>query len=153
MKRRKCKHCGRSFILTSRHPNQKYCSQKECQRVRKTDWQRRKLAGDEDYRINQADCRANWASQHPGYWKQYREKHPEYVQRNKEKQLKRNRINRERPPLMAIASNIAKMDANHREKPFISGYYKLIPVTETPFANMAPILVRIHEAASPDVRL
>ncbi len=153
MKRRKCKHCGRSFILTSRHPNQKYCSQKECQRVRKTDWQRRKLAGDEDYRINQADCWANWASQHPGYWKQYREKHPEYVQRNKEKQLKRNRINRGQPPLMAITSNIAKMDANHSEKPFISGYYKLIPVTETPFATMGPILVRIHEAAPPGVPL
>jgi len=149
VKRRKCKHCGRSFVVTARHPDQTYCSQKGCQRARKSEWQRRKLASDEDYRINQADCWANWASQHPGYWKRYREKHPEYVQRNKEKQRERNRINRGQTPLIAITSNVAKMDANHHEKPVFSGYYKLIPVTDTPFANMDPILVRIHEAAHP----
>lgn len=149
MKRRKCNHCGRSFVVTSRHPDQTYCSRKECQRARKTNWQRRKLGSDEDYRINQADCQANWASQHPGYWKRYREKHPEYVQRNKEKQRERNRTNRAKPPLITTTSTVAKMDANQNEKPVFSGYYKLIPVIETPFANMDPILVRIHETAHP----
>lgn len=141
MKRRKCNHCGRSFVVTSRHPDQTYCSRKECQRARKTDWQRRKLASDEDYRVNQAACWADWASRHPGYWKRYREKHPEYVQRNKEKQRERNRINRAKPPLIATSSN--------NKTPFISGYYELIPVADTPCANMEPILVRIHEAACP----
>ena len=112
MKRKRCKHCGRSFILTSRHPNQKYCSQKECQRTRKNNWQRRKLAKDEDYRINQAECWAKWASQHPGYWKRYREKHSAYVQRNKETQRERNRINRGQPPVSPMISNVAKMDEN-----------------------------------------
>lgn len=150
MKRRKCKHCGRSFVITARRPDQTYCSRKECQRARKNHWQRRKLANDEDYRINQASCQANWVAQHPGYWKQYREKHPEYAQRNREKQRERNQINRTQPPASTtIAPSIAKMDAKHPEKSFISGYYKLIPVADTPFANMDPIMVRIHEAVHP----
>jgi len=145
VKRRKCKHCGRSFDVTPKHLNQKYCSRKECQKARKNDWQRRKLANDEDYRMNQAQCRASWAAQHPEYWKQYRQKHPEYAERNRAKQLKRNRINRGQPPVSSMTSNVAKMDANHHKKPFISGYYQLIPVTDTPLANMDPIIVSIHE--------
>ena len=146
MKRSKCRHCGRWFVVTSRHPGQKYCCRKGCQKARKNDWQRRKLASDEDYQLNQSDCRANWAEKNPGYWKQYREKHPKYVQRNREKQRERNRINRGQPPVTAMISSVAKMDANRHEKPLISGHYKLIPVTDTPFANMAPIIVKIHEA-------
>jgi hypothetical protein len=149
VKRRKCKHCGRSFVLTSKHPDQKYCSQTECQKARKNDWQRRKLASDEDYRLNQADCQETWAAQHPGYWKQYRENHPEYTQRNREKLRDRNRINQGQSPVSPMISSVAKMDANPQEKPFISGYYKLIPVTDTPFANMDPILVRIHKMTYP----
>ena len=150
MKRKKCKHCGRSFVITARHPDQKYCGRKECQRARKNYWQQVKLVRDQDYRLNQADCQANWAAQHPGYWKQYRERRPEYVRRNREKQRERNRINRGQPPVTSKISSVAKMDANHQEKPFISGYYKLIPVAGTPFAIMAPILVKIHEAVHPD---
>ena len=149
MKRRKCKHCGRSFVVTARHADQTYCSQKECQRARKSEWQRRKLASDKDYQLNQADCQASWAAQHPEYWKLYRAKHPEYVQRNREKQRERNRIHRGQPPVASMTSTVANMDANHQETLFISGYYKLIPVTDTPVANMAPILVRIQEAVYP----
>jgi len=145
VKRRKCKHCGRSFVVMPRHPDQKYCSQKECQRTRKNEWQRRKLASDPDYRMNQAQCKANWAAQHPGYWKQYREKHPEYAERNRAKQLKRNRINRGQPPVSPMSSDVARMDANNHERSFISGYYQIIPVTDTPFTNI-PIIVSIHEA-------
>lgn len=149
MKRRKCKHCGRSFVVTSRHPDQRYCSQSKCQRTRKNEWQRHKLANDEDYQMNQAECQANWAARHPEYWKQYRENHPEYAERNRKKQRERNRINRGQPPASPMISSVAKMDAKHQERSFISGYYKLIPVTDTPFANMDPIIVRIHETPHP----
>jgi len=149
VKRRRCKNCSRSLVLTARHPEQKYCSRKECQKARKNDWQRCKLSSDEDYRKNQADCQERWADKHPGYWKRYREKHPEYTQRNREKQRERNRINRGQPPAGSILPTIANMDAKHPQKPLISGYYELIPVTDTPFANMAPIIVRINEAVNP----
>ncbi len=149
MKRRKCKHCGRSFVIGARHPDQKYCAQKQCQRARKNDWQRRKLASDEDYRGNQAACQANWSKGNTGYWKQYRKKNPEYAQRNREKQRKRN-FNRRQRFDRPIAPGVAKMDAKNQQRALISGYYKLIPVTDMPVANMEPIIVRIHETVYPE---
>ena len=149
MKRKRCKNCNRSFAITARHPEQTYCSRKECQRARKNNWQRRKLSGDEDYRKNQADCQEQWVKKHPGYWKQYREKHPESAQRNRAKQRERNRINRKKQPPRSKLPAIAKMDAKLRQKPLISGYYELTPVTDPPFANMIPIIVRIDEAVNP----
>ena len=150
MKRRRCKNCSKSFAISAKHPKQTYCRRKECQRVRKNKWQRRKLSIDEDYRKNQADCQERWVDKHPGYWKQYREKNPKSVQRNKEKQRERNRINRRKPPGKSKRSVIAKMDAKDWQKPSISGLYELIPVTAPPIVNMAPIIVRIHEAVRPD---
>jgi len=52
VKRRRCENCNRSFAITARHPEQKFCSRKECQKARKNNWQRRKLSSDEDYRKN-----------------------------------------------------------------------------------------------------
>jgi len=152
MKRRKCKHCGRSFVIGARHPDQKYCTQKECQRARKNDWQRHKLSSDEDYRSNQAACKTEWLKHNTGYWKQYRKTHPEYAQLNREKQRERN-LNRRQPSDRPIASGVAKMDAKNSQRVLISGYYQLIPVTDMPVANMSPIIVRIHETAYPDISL
>ena len=149
MKRRKCKHCGRSFVISARHPDQKHCTQKECQRARKNDWQRRKLASDEDYRNDQAACKTEWLKHNTGYWKQYRKKNPEYAQRNREKQRERN-INRRQRSDGPIASSVAKMDAKNQQRTLISGYYKLIPVTDIPVANIEPIIVRIHETVYPE---
>ena len=151
MKRRKCKNCSRSFAITSRHPEQTYCSRKECRRARKNNWQRRKLSSDEDYRENQADCREQWVKKHPGYWKRYREKHPTSTQRNRVKQRARNRINRKKPLAGSKPAAIAKIDTNLRQKPLISGYYELTPVANSPFANMAPIIVKIDKAVNPGV--
>ena len=133
MKQRRCKNCNQLFAITARHPEQKYCSRKECQKARKNNWQRRKLSSDEDYRKNQADCQERWVEKHPGYWKQYRKK-----------QRERNRINRRQPPTNSPA--IANMDAKQPQKPLISGYYELTPITGLQFANMASIVVRIDEA-------
>lgn len=146
MKRRKCKNCSRLFVITARHPHQEYCSRKECQNARKIQWQCRKLSSDEDYRKNQADCQTRWTAKNPGYWKQYREKHPESAHRNREKQRDRNRINRRQPPARSMLPTIANMDTKNPQKPLISGYYELTPIAGLPFANMAPIIVRIDEA-------
>ena len=153
VKRRKCKNCRKSLAITASHPEQTYCSKKECQKARKNKWQRRKLSSDEDYRKNQADCREQWVEKHPGYWKQYRAKHPESTRRNRAKQSERNRINRKKPPAGSKLSSIAKMAAKPRQKPLISGYYELTPIAEPPFVKMAPIIVKIDEAVNPGVFL
>ena len=51
-----CIFCGRSFEPYPTVPNQQCCSRPECQKARRRKWQKEKLATDEAYRANQADC-------------------------------------------------------------------------------------------------
>lgn len=133
--KRKCKNCNRLFSVTARHPDQKYCSRKECRKARKIQWQRRKLFSDEDYRKNQADCQARWRAKNPGYWKRYREK-----------QKERNRIKRSQPP-KSMLPTIANMDMKNQQRPLVSGYYELTPIAGPSFANMDAMVVRINKIA------
>jgi hypothetical protein len=93
-------HCRRLFDPDPRVKNQRYCSEKECQRARKQIWQKEKLAQDPDYRENQRDCQIQWHQRHQGYYKKYRQDHPRYRKRNALLQGYRN----------SKARTIAKMD-------------------------------------------
>ncbi|PXF54723.1 MAG: hypothetical protein C4B58_15655, partial [Deltaproteobacteria bacterium] len=44
----------------------------ECQKARRRKWQKEKLATDEAYRANQADCQMAWRQRNPDYWRRYR---------------------------------------------------------------------------------
>ena len=85
-----CIHCGRSFRPNLRVKNQRYYSEKACQRARRASWQRQKMAADPDYRENKERCQREWHENHPGYYKEYGDKHPEYTQRNNALQQIRN---------------------------------------------------------------
>ena len=99
----RCVHCRRLYIANPRVKNQKYCSRDICQRARKSRWQQRKMATDADYRQNQKDCHKSWQIQHPEYWRQYRDSHPQYCERNRILQKQRDAKRR--------ARHLAKMDA------------------------------------------
>lgn len=43
----------------------------------RTEYHREKLAADPEYREVCRDSRRKWRARHPGYWKQYRENHPD----------------------------------------------------------------------------
>ncbi len=62
-----------------------------CRRARKAAWKRNKMQTDPDYRYNHKLSNQKWAKAHPGYWKDYRSRHPEYVERNRILQAVRNR--------------------------------------------------------------
>jgi len=123
--KKRCVHCHRLFIANPRIKNQKYCSREICQRTRKSRWQRRKMATDADYRQNQKDSRQAWQMQHPDYWQQYRDSHPQYRERNRVLQKQRDAKRR--------AKHLAKMDALKRLKSIKPGTYYLIPC----MANLA----------------
>lgn len=115
----RCIHCGRPFIPNPRVKNQRYCSRKECQRARKTHWQREKMRTDPEYEANQRESQRTWQERNPGYWKQYRNGHPEYAMRNR--LLQRQRDKRRR------FKNLAKMDAlGEPFSPVKAGSYYLI---------------------------
>lgn len=120
------------FEVRPQTPGQRFCPTPACQRRRRREWQRQRLATDADYRENQAQAQRNWAAAHPEYWHEYRELHPAYAARNREQQKRRNVTNR-----------VAKMDAWKRLTAVRSGIYALSPAPQTLIAKMDPWIVRI----------
>lgn len=77
MTTRRCTHCGQPFVPRPQVRNQAYCSDADCQRARKRQWEREKVRADPDYRANRRDAQRAWQQRHPDYWRQYRERHPQ----------------------------------------------------------------------------
>ena len=129
MEKRWCSACGNPFDPRPQSPRQAFCSQPECQRTRKLLWQLAKRRTDTDHHQNQAAAQRAWLSKNQGYWKSYRETHPEYTNNNRSKQRDRNE-RRTRTP-----SAIAKSDASSSSLP-ATGLFKLTEVI--PSAQAAP---------------
>jgi hypothetical protein len=77
MSDRRCPYCQQVFQPARYHSQQVVCSQPPCQRQRRRDYQRQKIASDPVYRQVALDSSQKWRRAHPGYWKQYRQHHPE----------------------------------------------------------------------------
>jgi hypothetical protein len=121
-----CCHCGESFTSSPRHKNQIFCMKPSCRKAKKASWQRDKMKKDPDYRFNQKASQKQWAKAHPGYWREYRLKHPNKAERNRILQAVRNR--RARPGKESDASLIAKMDSSNPERFKMLGQFWLVPV-------------------------
>lgn len=67
MNKRRCINCGRMFYPYNHIINQKYCSRKECQLVRKNTWLRYKLKYDQDYRDNKKAAQYKWKMKNRNY--------------------------------------------------------------------------------------
>ena len=115
----RCAHCRCLFLPNPRIKNQRFCSKPTCQRVRKTQWQRDKMATDPDYRANQSDCQRSWKQRHPHYWRHYRRRRADYAERNR--LLQKHRDHRRR------LQHLAKMDALQPVSFLKPGIYHLIP--------------------------
>jgi hypothetical protein len=110
--------CRRLFLPDPRVETQAYCSRKDCQRLRKRRWQREKMKTDRDYRLNQKESHQCWREQNRDYYRRYRAKNPEYVERNRLQQRGRDQ---------RLGDNLAKMDALNSCYPVTPGTYYLIP--------------------------
>ncbi len=129
-----CLCCKRLFAVNPAVSHQRYCSDPECQKTRKRNWQKEKLANDSDYRANQASAQRQWRSRNKDYWKEYRRKHPVYTEANRTGQRERNRRRR-------LGSGIAKMDELTGKTFIRSGRYRLIPVCNQEIAKMDELIV------------
>lgn len=132
---KRCKACGRLFHPHPQVPHQSYCSARECQRERRRRGQQQKRQEDPHYRENDSDHHKVWAAANPGYWKHYRQTHPDYAGRNRSLQQDRNR----RQP----AAGIANEDVSTPVFPLASGRYRIIPVTPEGIANEDEWIVEI----------
>jgi len=87
---RRCPHCHRLFYPLSYQQAQSVCCDPGCQRQRRLQYRRSKIASDPHYREACRESARQWRKQHSGYWKQYREGHPATVERNRAKQKARD---------------------------------------------------------------
>lgn len=133
---RRCAHCRCHFLPDPRVKPQRFCSNKACQRARKAQWQRDKLATDPDDRANQRDCQQRWQHQHPHYWRQYRQQRADYRERNRLLQQHRDHKRRIRP--------LAKMAVLEPVTFIQPGIYPLIPVVGPPLAKMEVLSHKCH---------
>jgi hypothetical protein len=127
MRKLRCAHCRCHFVANPRVKNQRYCKKIECQRSRKTLWQRQKLASDPDYQADKFDFQRAWRSRNPSYWKNWRAEHPKYVERNR--MLQKERRGRSK-------NSVAKMDAIEPLSSIKTGNYFLVPDLAETVAKM-----------------
>jgi hypothetical protein len=132
----RCAHCRCLVLPNPRVKTQRFCSNKACQRARKAQWQRDKLATDPDYRANHRDCQHHWQHQHPQYWRQYRQQRADYRERNRLLQQYRDRKRRLRP--------LAKMEALEPVTSIQPGIYHLIPAVGPHLAKMDVLSQKCH---------
>ncbi len=91
---RRCCYCQQQFQPSPFRPQQKVCSQPERQRRRRSDYHRNKIQTDPEYRQVCLDSPRKWRVQNPGYWRKYREAHPQAVEANRRKQRDRDQAHR-----------------------------------------------------------
>jgi hypothetical protein len=67
-----CPYCHHNFWASRYHPGQRVCSSPECQRRRRADYHRKKLATDSMYREQCRHSQKKWRDRNPSYLKRYR---------------------------------------------------------------------------------
>jgi hypothetical protein len=105
-----CSHCKQEIKSNPRlKGNQKYCGKSDCRRARRRLRQQEKMKSDQDYKGKQIDITKRWQKER--YWDKYmsdyRQKNPEYVEINRQKQRKRNQTRRQSEK----AEKIVKVDS------------------------------------------
>lgn len=109
MDERRCRYCQKNFQPSKFQPQQAVCGQPDCQRQRRSDYHRAKLAADAEYRDVCRDSSRQWRGNHPGYWKEYREKNPPAVEQNRGQQKRRD----QKRKLCDLANNTSALDLKH----------------------------------------
>jgi len=72
MDERRCRYCKKSFQPSKFQSRQTVCSEPGCQRRRRTDYQRERIASDPEYREVCRDSPRKWRARNPDYWERYR---------------------------------------------------------------------------------
>lgn len=106
MVQRRCGYCERVFQPSKFQPSQSVCSESECQRRRRSDTRRRKIASDPEYRQVCQDSSRKWRARNPEYWRRRRESNPALVERNRQQQ----RIRDQKRRLRSLANNNSAFD-------------------------------------------
>ncbi len=109
MGERRCLYCQQNFQPSKFQRRQAVCGEAGCQRRRRADYHRAKLAADPEYRDVCRDSPRKWRARNPDYWQRYRQKNPASAERNRERQQFRDRKRR----LRNLANKTSALDLKH----------------------------------------
>ena len=109
MSDRRCRFCQNTFQPSKYQLRQTVCREPSCQQQRRSEYRQRKLDADAEHRQVCRDSSRKWRAAHPDYWKQYREKNPEAVNRNRQQQKSRDH----KRCLRHLANNTSAWDLKH----------------------------------------
>lgn len=142
-----CCHCGGFFPPSPKHKVQNYCMKPTCRRAKKAAWKREKMRTDEQFGLDCQLSNQKWHKATPGYWKAYRDRHPDKVARNRQLQAIRNRRRARKPKGGRVLDTgvIATVDSLKSYKFSPMGQYYLVPM----IAKVDALKVRIYEIAAP----
>ena len=142
-----CVNCFDFFPPSPRHQNQSYCMKPECRKAKKAAWKRTKTKIDPEFKKDQKLSTQKWLQNNPGYWKDYRHRNPEKVERNRLLQNIRNRRKRQKSKTCKSGNDflIAKVDASKSRKINVVGQYWMVPV----IAKVDALKVNIFEIPEP----
>ena len=130
----KCINCGKDIILIPQISKQTYCSSDECQKKRKTNWQKQKLKTDPDYKENQIRAQKAWANRNKDYWQKYRE-----LNQNNDKF---ENVKTAKEKIIKSKKNV-KMDSSKFSAPLVDGIYTLRIIAARQTVNMDSWVVEI----------
>ena len=106
MVERRCRYCERVFQPSKFQLSQSVCGGSDCQRQRRAESHRRKIASDPEYRQVCQDSSRKWRTRNPEYWRRRRESNPAVVERNRQRQRVRDQKRR----LRDLANNNSVFD-------------------------------------------
>jgi hypothetical protein len=87
---RRCPYCHSLFQPSIYRLQQSVCGRPECQRRRRSDYHRKKLATDPEYFQVVRDSQKQWWDEHPDYQKQHRQQNPQVLEGNRQGQRQRD---------------------------------------------------------------
>ena len=88
---RLCVYCDRTFEPSRFRPDQRVCSEAVCQKLRRAEYHKNKIATDPDYAQVVRDSCRKWREAHPSYQAEYWRTHEHAADRNREQQRHRDR--------------------------------------------------------------
>lgn len=138
-----CRHCGKTLPRNPRlkkNKKQSYCNAPECKQAKKSARKKERYQTDPSYRQRHLDQQKLWRSNRPAYeyQNQYRESHPDYVDRNRELQSKRNcKRKKGTTPMIVNGTPLSPQASNDRT-------YAIISVKRGKIVNGTPFLAQMQ---------
>src|SRR4030066_1403571 len=104
----KCLHCGREVPHNPRIKKQKFCSSRACQNARRYTTNKARANKSSECRSLRKARNKHWRENYPAheYQKEYRKKHPEYVNCNREGQIERNKKRKPESSTMIVKTYV-----------------------------------------------